>query len=50
MLLKHTRLDAVPIIYMIVHLESGLWQTRKALIAELGGNSKVGIGRAVGKR
>jgi hypothetical protein len=29
---------------MIVHLESGRWQVRKAQIDELGGNSKGRIG------
>jgi hypothetical protein len=30
--------------YMIVHSEGGLWQERKAENADLGGNSKDGIG------
>jgi hypothetical protein len=34
-------------LYMIVHLENGCWQVRKAQIAKLGGNN---IGRIGSKR
>ena len=44
MSLKRTGLGTAPIIAMIVHSESGLWQERKAINSELGGNRKGRIG------
>lgn len=44
MSLMRTGLPIAPILYTIVHLESGLWQVGKAEIIELGGNRKGRIG------